>query len=110
MPAMSSPNYDDPTDPRTLVDSPFGRIEKWRADAMAIGGMGAYEEYLKTVRADSDFIMSARDARERELDAREATLAAREAKLCDGLTKLSDFMGRVGAMADELERKREFDA
>jgi hypothetical protein len=107
---MSAPNYDDPTDPRTLVDSPFGRIEKWRADAMAIGGMSAYEEYMKAVRNDVATELSKHDARERVLDAREAAIAAREAALQSKLEDLGSFMDRVGAMADELERKREFDA
>jgi hypothetical protein len=85
---MPAPNYDNPTDPRALADSPWGKIERWRADAMALGGMSAYDEYMKTVRADSEATQSKHDAREKELDAREAALDAREAALRDGLTKL----------------------
>jgi hypothetical protein len=103
MPAMSAPNYDDPTDPYTLVNSPWGRIEQWRASALATGEMGAYSEYLKSIRfdaVDAETKIALADEREQELQAREQAVR-------DVAASLSALMRRVDGLIAREERRRD---
>jgi hypothetical protein len=99
MPSMRAPNYDDPNDPFTMVSSPWGELEKWRADALATGAMSVYDQYLKTVRADA-VDAGSRIAR---IEEREQELEAREAAINDATTRLCALADQVVAERASLE-------
>jgi hypothetical protein len=86
MPAMASFNYTNPENPYTLVDTPWGKVEAWRASTLATGEMSGYAEYMKQVRADASIINDSLSAREQELAERERNLSARE----DAVSKRED--------------------
>ncbi len=51
-------------DPYEIIDSKWGRLERWRALAMATGEASALTELSKKVRNDSVGIVARQDARE----------------------------------------------
>jgi hypothetical protein len=75
IPAARADGYENPFE---LVDSPMGLMERWRANAMAIGvtgGMSALHEMYQMVRADAAEV----EARANEIEARKALVG----RLCD---------------------------
>jgi hypothetical protein len=57
-------------DPMEIVDSPFGRMEREKAKAMATGEFSGLVELSKQIRNDAATITAKHDAREAELNAR----------------------------------------
>ena len=102
--------YSDPQDPWEMIETPWGRMEAWRASTMATGEMGAYDTFMQQARADSTILNDAMNAREQELEERERNLAAREQTLNDQqatlAAQLGPFLDRVAPMAAELEERR----
>jgi hypothetical protein len=70
MPAISSLLYENPENPYATVDTPWGKMPAWKASTMATGTMGAYSEYIKSVRADATLAHDAVTAREDAVSAR----------------------------------------
>jgi hypothetical protein len=93
-------------DPLEVVDSPFGRMEREKAKAMATGEFSGLVELSKKIRNDSAAIIARQDAREAELHARADALSARELQLAVRAAQVSDMAGRVGKAIDRLEQMR----
>jgi hypothetical protein len=70
--------YDPGKNPMELVDTPSGKMERWRADALLTGETGALTQLNKQVRNDAAVILARQDAREASLNAREDAISARE--------------------------------
>jgi hypothetical protein len=110
---MASHLFQNPENPNEIIrGTSWGDIPAWKASTLATGSMGAYSEYMKSVRADAldaeHAIAKARDAEE-ELNEREANLLARERALEDGTLKLRHMIDRAAAMIEDLESARRAD-
>src|SRR6516164_5593050 len=89
--------------PFELIDSPFaeGKMERWRANAMAAGTMGYLAQVYKMVRNDAA-----------ELEKRAAALDAKKSAVLSTVNRLLKFMSRVDALTsrvEALEEKRRAD-
>ena len=93
-------------DPLELVDSPFGRMEREKAKAMATGEFSALVELGKKIRNDSAAIVARQNARDDELNARADNLTARELKVAADTAMITDLMGRVGKAIDWIEAQK----
>ena len=58
-------------DPMEIVDSPFGRMEREKAKAMATGEFSGLVELSKKIRNNSAAIAARHDEREASLNSRE---------------------------------------
>jgi hypothetical protein len=108
MPAMSSFLYENPENPCEEIDTPWGKIPRWKASTLATGSMGAFNEYMKTIRADAadaSARIALADARADELERREGQLSAREALIKDAVTKVTQLLSRADSMLTELEER-----
>jgi hypothetical protein len=88
-------------DPFELVDSPWGKIEAWRASTMATGTMGALAQVAAIVRNDAA-----------ELEQKSIALDAKRHQVLRTVNRLLSFMSRVDALSarvEELEAKRRAD-
>jgi hypothetical protein len=43
-PAMHSHLYQNPENPNEIIDSPFGKMEAWRANSMMNGTLSGFQE------------------------------------------------------------------
>jgi hypothetical protein len=89
--------------PFELIDSPFseGKMERWRANAMATGTMGYLAQVYKIVRNDAA-----------ELEKETAALDAKKSAVLGTVNRLLKFMSKVDALTsrvEELEAKRRAD-
>jgi hypothetical protein len=109
MPAMSSFLYENPENPNEVIDTPWGPLPAWKASTIATGKMGAYDDYMKTIRADAaDALTRIADAHARAdaLNEREANLNRREGELNAKITLFSDAVSRFAEMVEqEVQRK-----
>jgi hypothetical protein len=78
--------------PFELVDSPWGRVERWRADALAIGAMGALAQVHQIVRND-----------QAELEQKTVELDAKKHAVLSTINRLVKFMSRVDALTTRME-------
>ena len=81
MPATSSRAKHADINQHELIDTPIGRIERWRADAVLTGETSAAQEYMKQfrqqfaqLRADSIDFREAMEEWAKDLTAREEAL------------------------------------
>jgi hypothetical protein len=89
------------SNPFALIDTPWGKMEAWRASTMATGTMGALSSVYDIVRTDA----AAQAARADEAEARNALIQ----HVCD---KIAEFEKRFDALAARLaaaEDKRRAD-
>ena len=70
--------YNPGKDPMEFVDTPSGKMERWRADALLLGKTSATMEVNKQIRNGPASIVTRHDAREAALNARADALNARE--------------------------------
>jgi hypothetical protein len=110
MPAIASHLYQNPESPWEMIDTPWGKMEAWRASTLCTGTMGAMASYLDvaTARAD-DASARIADARARAdtLNEREANLSARETVLKDTIRELDALCHRADFMLTELEERQQ---
>ena len=88
-------------DPFEIIDTPWGRIEAWRASTMATGTMGALAQVHQIVRNDAA-----------ELQEKLVELDAKKHAVLSTINRLVKFMSRVDSLAariDALEAKRRAD-
>jgi hypothetical protein len=88
-------------DPFALVDSPWGRIEAWRASTLACGTMGVLAQVAAIVRNDAA-----------ELEQKAVELDAKRSAVLSTINRLMKFMSRVDALTarvEQLEAKRRAD-
>jgi hypothetical protein len=93
-------------DPMEIVDSPFGRMEREKAKAIATGEFSGLVELSKKIRNDSAAIAARHDAREAELNSREDSIAARERQHAVNVTQFVDFVGKASVLFDRLHKLR----
>ena len=87
--------------PFEIVDTPWGKMEAWRASTMATGTMGALAQVAAIVRTDAA-----------ELEQKAAALDAKKSAVLSTVNRLLRFMSRVdelGARIDALEAKHKAD-
>ena len=87
--------------PFELIDSPFaeGKMERWRANAMATGTMGYLAQIYEMVRNDAA-----------ELEQKTAALDAKKSAVLSTVNRLLRFMSRVDALTSGVEPMRLFNA
>ena len=93
----------DPWD--TIAETPWGDVPMWKYATLTCGNVGAYSEYLRTIRSDAADATSAiadAHARADALDEREADLNRREGELNAKITLFNDAVSRFAEM---VERK-----
>jgi hypothetical protein len=109
MPAMSS-RLRPEEDPHEIIrNTPWGDIPAWKFATLTCGDVGAYSEYLRTIRNDAasaEAAIASADAHADALDRREANLSVRERALADGTLKLHHMIDRAATMIDALEQRR----
>src|SRR6516225_11169506 len=90
-----------PHDPFEVIDTPWGRIERWRASTLATGTMGALAQVAAIVRNDAA-----------ALEEKTAALDAKKSAVLSTVNRLLRFMSRVDALTsrvEALEAKRKAD-
>jgi hypothetical protein len=88
-------------DPFELIDTPWGKLEAWRASTIACGTMGALAQVAAIVRSDAA-----------ELQEKTAALDAKKSAVLSTVNRLLRFMSRVDALTarvEALETKRKAD-
>jgi hypothetical protein len=80
--------------PFELIDSPFaeGKMERWRANALATGTMGYLAQVYKIVRNDAA-----------ELEKEAAALDAKKSAVLGTVNRLLRFMSKVDALTSRVE-------
>jgi len=80
--------------PFELIDSPFaeGKMERWRANAMATGTMGYLAQVYEMVRNDAA-----------ALEEKTAALDAKKSAVLSTVNRLLKFMSRVDALTSRVE-------
>src|SRR5262249_37534096 len=80
--------------PFELIDSPFaeGKMERWRANAMATGTMGYLAQVYEMVRNDAA-----------ALEEKTAGLDAKKSAVLSTVNRLLKFMSRVDALTSRVE-------
>ena len=90
--------------PFDIVDSAWGSIERWRAQALETGSLGALTALSKKVRNDSAGIAARHDAREDALNSRQDALDQRERNLGVLAAQVTDFVGKASVLFDRIQR------
>jgi hypothetical protein len=78
--------------PFELVDSPWGRVERWRASTLATGTMGALAQVHQIVRND-----------QAELEQKTVELDAKKHAVLSTINRLVKFISRVDALTARME-------
>lgn len=94
-------------DPFQLIDSAWGTIERWRANALETGSLGALTALSKKVRNNSVGVIARHDAREAALSARADALDQRERNLEVMAAQVADFVGKASVLFDRLHKIRD---
>lgn len=92
--------------PYEIVNSKFGRMERWRALAMATGEASALTELSKQVRNDAATIVARQDARDAALNARQDSLDQRERQIGVMAAQVSEMAGRMSVEWDKLQKAK----
>jgi len=90
------------SNPFETVETPFGEMERWRAEAMLIGTTSGIQDVYRTIRDDAAASQARADAEQ----AREALIT----HVCDQITELSRRFDNLEARLNEAEDKRRSDA
>jgi hypothetical protein len=99
-------SYDPGKNPMELVDTPSGKMERWRADALLIGETSALTDLIKQVHSDAVEAIDDIEAREAKCAAREEACAARERALGVTAAQVVNFIGRAAALFDKLQEAK----
>jgi hypothetical protein len=89
-------------DPWSIVDSPWGRIEAWRASTLATGTMGALAQVYDIVRSDSATAVERTAAVQDTMDKMQA--------LCDMIDNLHQRMDAFAAKQEAIQLKHRAEA
>lgn len=90
--------------PFDIVDSAWGSIERWRAQAMETGHLGAMSVLSKQLRTNSAAVIDSITEREEALTAREEACDAREKAHAVSVTNFVDFVGKASVLFDRLHK------
>ena len=96
----------DGADPYEIIESKWGKVERWRALAMATGEAGALTSLSKQVRADFASIVARQDARDAQLNSRQDALDERERQIGVMAAQVSEMAGRLSVEWDKLLKAR----
>lgn len=109
MPALSSREKCADINQHDLIDTPIGRIERWRADALLVGETSTAQEHMRQfqeqfaqLRADSINIKNAM-----ELTAREDALTLRTQAVVDFAGRTAEFYERTESLFKKLKAEAE---
>src|ERR1700751_2553148 len=95
---VSPIKYSDSQGPwDTIAETPWGDVPMWKYATLTCGNVGAFSEYMKTVRADAadaNARIATADEREEQLSAREEDLNRREGELNAKITLFNDAVSR----------------
>jgi hypothetical protein len=91
-------SYGDAADPFEIIDSRWGRIERWRALAMSTGEVGSLQRAIDVIRNDAAEVAARAD----EVEARKGLVQ----HLCDQIAEMQE---RINALADALEARHRAD-
>ena len=91
--------------PFDLVDSKWGRVERWRAVALSTGELGAMTVLNKQIQNDAAATIDDIEAREAALAAREEACDAREKAHAVSVASFVDFVGKAAALFDRTCRR-----
>ena len=80
------------SNPFEIIDTPWGKMEAWRASTMATGTMGALAQVFDIVRNDAA-----------ELQEKTVAFDAKKASVLRTVNKLLSFMSRVDALTSRVE-------
>jgi hypothetical protein len=108
---VSRIKYSDSQDPwNTIAETPWGDVPMWKYATLTCGNVGAYNEYMRSIRsdaADATTRIALADARADELDRREGEISARERLVQDAISKVHHLLGRADSMLSALEERRQ---
>ena len=93
-------------DPYEIIESKWGKVERWRADALATGELSALTALTEQVRSDAAGSAARLDAREASLNARADAINARELQHAVNVTQFVDFVGKASVLFDKLNKLR----
>src|SRR6516162_11576545 len=79
-------------DPFEVIDTPWGRMEAWRASTIATGTMGALAQVAAIVKNDAA-----------ALEEKTAALDAKKSAVLSTVNRLLRFMSRVDALTSRVE-------
>ena len=83
-------------DPFEVIDTPWGRMEAWRASTIATGTMGALAQVAAIVKNDAA-----------ALEEETAALDAKKSAVLSTVNRLLRFMSRVDALTSRVEAMEE---
>src|SRR5262245_23458728 len=111
MPSMASHCARNPENPNEIIrGTPWGDVPIWKYATLTCGDVGAYNEFMKSVRndaADATARIAAADARADNLDRRESELSARETVIKDTIRKLDALFQLSGIEAQRRDEEEE---
>jgi hypothetical protein len=93
-------------DPYEIIDSKWGKMERWRAISQATGELSALTVLTEKVRNDAADIAVRQDAREAHLNSREDALSAREMQIGVMAAQIADMAGRMSVEWDKLQKAK----
>ena len=89
-----------------LVDTPSGRMERWRADALLVGETSGLTALSKQVQTDAVAVIDDIEAREEALSAREQACDERERAHAVSVAQFVDFVGKASVLFDRIQKAR----
>jgi hypothetical protein len=89
-----------------LDDTPSGRMERWRADALLVGETSGLTALSKQVQTDAVAVIDDIEAREEALSAREQACDERERAHAVSVAQFVDFVGKASVLFDRIQKAR----
>ena len=83
---------DPRNNPFETVDTPLGKMERWRAEAMLIGTTSGAQHVFEAIRTDAA-----------ALEQQSVALDAKKHAVLNTVNKLLNFMSRVDALTSRVE-------
>jgi hypothetical protein len=85
------------SNPFELIETPLGKMEKWRAETLLIGSTSGIQDVYRTIRDDA----AAQAARADEAEARNALIEHLCAKVAEFEQRFNDHEARLAAAEDK---------
>lgn len=92
--------------PEELIPSPFGVMERWRAQAMQTGELGGLSALRDRIKNDAVSALDEIEQRERVVAEREARCDQRERQIADAAARVSGLADRAAAEWDRVQQAR----
>jgi hypothetical protein len=85
------------SNPFELIETPLGKMEKWRAETLLIGSTSGIQDVYRTIRDDA----ASQAARADESEARNALIEHLCTKVADFERRFADHEARLAAAEDK---------